>query len=655
MMSNTAICRFAPSLILPLCLILTGQTLAQDLSHRKSNLNLTVHDVQGNAVPDAILDVQMKQHHFKFGTQIRDRFISISESEFNSLSDNSKQNLLPNLSGMAVASASFESSLQNWESFGQASLALNSVTSSLGSKSLFVSDRNFNYSSARLFLDGLLTQGANYRFSVSAKLAPNTSGTVQMTIKRVDDSGTQWIDFPAVSASDQNWIEITGDYTHSVVGTVSQFFVFIKGPNTDDGLGDYYLDNFSIVTNPIPYTPVWQDVLNYRNAVQTHFNHTIPTTGLQWASIDSNGYSVPDAAVSLVQSYGLSVTGASVVWPRDRWPTPNRYRPAASPNASTFHTDLINSRLSQNGVIARYSDTGAGPTINEWKVLNEPIHNNYYQTTFANAGLYSSQYSALANFFIQARAVRPNSILSINEYGIINAASDAAAIEYRNLVNDLLALGAPIDQIGIQAHMSRNDISKADMIRRINILAETGLSIEITEFDSRDDANQISPEQQKIIFQDMLEAAFESTAVDGFIVWGFWDPGHWRGNGPLFDQNWNVKDEASPWFDLVRGQWMTNLSNQTVNADGEWSATDAVFKGLYDFTVTVDGQTQIFENYDLSEDQQFTLVVSESLVPPSHNIPAMGGLSLIILSVTVLGITGSRYRLKPVSGKQMLD
>ena len=127
----------------------------------------------------------------------------------------------------------------------------------------------------------------------------------------------------------------------------------------------------------------------------------------------------------------------------------------------------------------------------------------------------------MANFFIQARAVRPNSILSINEYGIINADSDSAAIEYRDLVNELLALDAPIDKIGIQAHMSRNDISKADIIRRINILAETGLSIEITEFDTRDDANQISPEQQKIIFQDMLEAAFESTAVDGFIVWDF--------------------------------------------------------------------------------------------------------------------------------------
>ena len=100
---------------------------------------------------------------------------------------------------------------------------------------------------------------------------------------------------------------------------------------------------------------------------------------------------------------------------------------------------------------------------------------------------------------------------------------------------------------------------------------------------------------------------------------------------------------------------MTNLSDQTVNTSGEWSAPNAVFKGLYDFAVTVDGQTQVFENYDLSEDQQFTLVVSELLVPPSHNIPAIGGLSLIILSVGLLGITGSRYRAKPISGKHMLD
>ena len=41
----------------------------------------------------------------------------------------------------------------------------------------------------------------------------------------------------------------------------------------------------------------------------------------------------------------------------------------------------------------------------------------------------------------------------------------------------------------------------------------------------------------------MLEASFEKPSVVGFIMWGFWDPGHWRGNGPLYDIDWNLKQE----------------------------------------------------------------------------------------------------------------
>ena len=123
----------------------------------------------------------------------------------------------------------------------------------------------------------------------------------------------------------------------------------------------------------------------------------------------------------------------------------------------------------------------------------------------------------------------------------MNSASDAATIEYRDLINSLRAAGAPIDRIGLQAHIALDTITKADIVRRLDILAETGLTIEITEFDSRDDDNQLDSAQQEQIFQDMLEAAFEHESVDGFIMWGFWDTGHWRGNAPLFDADWNTK------------------------------------------------------------------------------------------------------------------
>ena len=43
---------------------------SQDLSHRKSDLKLTVTDEYGSPIPNAVIDVQMKKHTFKFGTQV---------------------------------------------------------------------------------------------------------------------------------------------------------------------------------------------------------------------------------------------------------------------------------------------------------------------------------------------------------------------------------------------------------------------------------------------------------------------------------------------------------------------------------------------------------------------------------------------------------
>ncbi|HBO15451.1 MAG TPA: hypothetical protein DD440_03855, partial [Porticoccaceae bacterium] len=464
-------------LALMLALGLQSEVLADDLSHRKSALSIAVIDAAGRPVSNATIDVQMTQHAFKFGTQIRDRLVGVTEAQFNNMSVLERQALLPDLT-----------------SFG--------------------------------------------------------------TPK---------------------------------------------------------------------HTPTWEDLERYRQAIWDNFNHVIPTTGLQWLSFNNRGASEPEAAIDLAQSNGLSVTGASVVWPRDRWPTPEVFRSAAAPiDPNLFYQTLIADRLSTDGVIGYFSDFGIGPTISDWKLVNEPINNDYYQQLLVGGGLFSNGTDVLADFFQRAKTVRPDAILSINEYNILNANNDNNALRYRDFINDLLAAGAPIDRIGVQAHISRSTLTKAAILRRINILAETGLKIEITEFDSRDDANQLTPQEQEQIFRAMLEAAFENSAVVGLSIWGFWDRGHWRGNGPLFDNDWNVKAEAAPWFDLVRGEWMTQLADMPVDQNGEWYATDGVFSGSYDFTVTANGISQTFLNFDVSKDRQFDLILDSAAPddPPRLTVPS---------------------------------
>ncbi|MEM8944027.1 MAG: endo-1,4-beta-xylanase [Planctomycetota bacterium] len=438
-------------------------------AHRKSALTVRVEDSLGNPLPNANIDVQMTRHDFRFGTQIRDRFVSISQSEFNSLTTTQKQNLLPDQTNFGAASR---------------------------------------------------------------------------------------------------------------------------------------------------YIPTYQDVENYREAILEHFNYVVPTVGMQWLAFNNAGPSTPDATINWAQSNGLSVAAASVVWQRDQWPTPVQFRSENNPNPATFHSELIDDRLGPGGIMARYSDTGPGPTISEWKLLNEPLNETYFADTFVNAGIYADNIAAMADYFIRADAQRPDARLMINEFNILNWSNNSEATQYRDLINDLLAAGAPIDVIGVQAHMSRNDVTKADIIARLDILAETGLPIEITEFDSRDDSqtsNPLTPAEQEQIFRDVLEAAFEHESVEGFDMWGFWDPGHWRYNGPLFENDWTVKSEAAPWFDLVRGDWMPSLSGQSLSASGQWVARwmghQGLFNGTYDFAVNLDGETTLFEGIEVSEDGQLVLVV----------------------------------------------
>ena len=436
--------------------------VAEAYDHRISNVTVRVVDQHGNPLPNAVVDLQMTEHAYKFGTQVRDRLFSISQTAFDNLSETQKQRLLPNLNAQ----------------FG----------------------------------------------------------------------------------------------------------------------------------TPV-YTPVWQDVLNYRDKVFEQFNNVVPTTGLQWVALNNNGPAIPDAAFHQALAGGLSVTGASVVWQRDRWPTPNEFRPAANPDPAGFHSALLNDRLSSDGVLTRYSNAGAGPEISDWKLLNEPIHETYYSDTFVNAGIYADETDALADYFFRARALRPDAILSINDFNILNWQNDNNAIAYRDLINNLLAVGAPIDRIGVQAHIGRNDLTRADIIRRLDILAETGLLIEITEFDSRDDAGQLTPTEQEQIFRDILEVSFEHPAVDGFVMWGIWDPGHWRGNAPLYDIDWNIKAEAAPWFDLVRGAWMSDFNAQNVDGAGEWTTPHGTFDGVYQVTATHGANATTLEDVVVTSDAEVVVTI----------------------------------------------
>ena len=141
-----------------------------------------------------------------------------------------------------ISSSSFENSVGGWSSFG-ASIQTSQIESRTGDQSLLISDRTLNWHSPKLVLDNLLTQGESYTFYVWVKLALGVSGNSQITIKNTS-LNTYTNITPTTEVSDQEWTLLSGDYTYS---DPDNMFVYVKGPSMDDGGGNYYIDDFSLV------------------------------------------------------------------------------------------------------------------------------------------------------------------------------------------------------------------------------------------------------------------------------------------------------------------------------------------------------------------------------------------------------------------------
>ena len=148
----------------------------------------------------------------------------------------------------AVSSSSFENTTDEWTGFGATiTPSYNEFLS--GNSSLLITDRTLNWHSPKLVLTNLLTIGESYTFYVWVKLSDGIVGTTQMTIKNTDQN--TYNDLTSVlTASNDEWIQLSADYTHE---SSDNMFLYVKGPVVSDGVGgDYYIDDFSLVSQGLP-------------------------------------------------------------------------------------------------------------------------------------------------------------------------------------------------------------------------------------------------------------------------------------------------------------------------------------------------------------------------------------------------------------------
>jgi endo-1,4-beta-xylanase len=177
--------------------------------------------------------------------------------------------------------------------------------------------------------------------------------------------------------------------------------------------------------------------------------------------------------------------------------------------------------------------------IGEWDVVNEPI-----DTERGADGLRATCfYRAFGPRYIEralreARAHEPAARLLINDYGFEyeNPIEKARRKAFLGLLTSLTEAGAPLDGVGLQAHLdlSKGSIRPATIERFVPAIADLGLDVTITEFDVKE-SNARAPVDVRDArvaehTRNYLDVVLAQPAVRGLVTWGLSDKYSWLSN-----------------------------------------------------------------------------------------------------------------------------
>lgn len=264
-----------------------------------------------------------------------------------------------------------------------------------------------------------------------------------------------------------------------------------------------------------------------REAIIRECSQLVPEFEMNWNAIEpAYGqllFSKMDDLIAFAIANGKRVRGHTLLW---HLGTPD------------WAAEIIRKKQDWNligryfgSVIPRYSDV-----IGMWEVVNEPIDpgrraDGLRESVFLEA--FGPDYVARA--LMQARIFAPRAQLIVNEYGLEYDLPEEVDRRYflLKLLERLRNAGAPIDGVGVQAHLDlrKGHISEAAVARFLREVADLGLSIVVTELDVKE-ADYAAPaeERDRLVADEVrryLDVALGEPAVTGVTTWGLSDLHSW--------------------------------------------------------------------------------------------------------------------------------
>jgi O-glycosyl hydrolase len=133
----------------------------------------------------------------------------------------------------------FEKGTDGWEGRNCQIEAVKSPVHS-GSGSVKAFGRNANWQGVKQSVFDKMVNGKTYKISGWVRLENAASSRIALTIEQQDGCGTNYHNVATGTATDSNWVLLSGDFTLDVNGTLSVLDVYFEGPDPNV---NFYVDD----------------------------------------------------------------------------------------------------------------------------------------------------------------------------------------------------------------------------------------------------------------------------------------------------------------------------------------------------------------------------------------------------------------------------
>nr|KAG5692762.1 hypothetical protein BaRGS_009378 [Batillaria attramentaria] len=301
----------------------------------------------------------------------------------------------------------------------------------------------------------------------------------------------------------------------------------------------------------------------YRDFAHKHFNWAVPENSLKWQHIEPHkGDNHIQPALDMIhglKNHGLKVRGHNLVWSVDKH---------VQGWVKAMSGDTLRHEVQHH---IEWTMNQTRGLLEHWDVNNENLHGQWYQDR-----LHDPDYNL--ELFRIAHHADPNVKLFLNDYSVVASGSFTE--------------------------------------ERLDKLATVGVPIWATELDVR----SMDEGQRADYYETALRALYGHPAIEGILMWGFWDQRHWLGEEAALvkGDNLQLTEAGRRVLDLLENQWMTDETH-AMSQEGH-KFTVRGFHGDYEVHVRYQGHelSDLKQNFTLGKDDH-NVVVN---VDVRHMLPA---------------------------------